>query len=178
MTELTQDTLKSLFLYDAETGDLIWRHRPRGMFPAEQPWKTWNTRYAGKVACNMSSDGYVRVNVFGKRYMAHRLIWMMHHGCWPEEIDHINGNRKDNRLVNLRAVDRAENMRNVARRSDNTTGHTGVSYSKRDGVFIAYITLGGVMKVIGRFATADEAAAARAEWQDRHGYHPNHGRAA
>jgi hypothetical protein len=183
MSELTQTELQKLLSYDAQTGDLIWRHRPREMFcegynGGETSWKTWNSRYAGKLASNVGSGGYVRVNIMGKRYFAHRLIWMMVHGEWPEEIDHINGNRTDNRLCNLRAVNRQENLRNVARRSDNSSGVTGVSYSKRDGVFIAYINVSGVMKVLGRFETLEKAAAARSDAEKQYGFHANHGRAA
>lgn len=183
MSNLTQQDLQKLLSYDAQTGDLIWRHRPREMFSegyngGETSWKTWNSRYAGRLASNVGSGGYVRVNIMGKRYLAHRLIWMMVHGEWPQEVDHINGNRTDNRSCNLRAVDRQENMRNVARRSDNSSGFTGVSYAKRENRYLAYITIDKVMRVIGRFNTIEEAVAARAKAETKHGFHANHGRAA
>lgn len=183
MSNITQQDLQKLLSYDAQTGDLIWRHRPRKMFSegyngGETSWKTWNSRYAGRLASNVGSGGYVRVNIMGKRYLAHRLIWMMVHGEWPQEVDHINGNRTDNRLCNLRAVDRQENMRNVARRSDNSSGFTGVSYAKRENRYLAYITIDKVMRVIGRFNTIEEAVAARAKAETEHGFHANHGRAA
>lgn len=183
MIGLTQDLLHEIFSYDAETGVLSHKDRPRWMFKngynnGETSWKTWNTQNAGKAVSDSGSGGYLRVSINGKRYLAHRLIWVMVHGEWPEEIDHVNGSRADNRLCNLRAVNRQENLRNLARRSDNTSGYTGVSYSKRDGVFIAYITIDGRAKVIGRYATAEQAAEARAKAQDEAGFHPNHGRAA
>lgn len=183
MIELTQDLLREIFSYDAKTGVLSHKDRPRWMFKngyndGETSWKTWNSKHAGQDVSNCGSGGYLRVNIGGNRYFAHRLIWVITHGEWPDEIDHINGDRADNRLCNLRAVNRQENLRNLARRSDNTSGYTGVSYSKRDGVFIAYITLDGHTKVIGRFATAEQAAEARAKAQDKAGFHPNHGRAA
>lgn len=183
MIDLTQNLLHEIFAYDPETGILSHKTRPRCMFKSgynggETSWKTWNAQNAGKTVANSGSGGYLRVNINGKRYLAHRLIWVMTHGEWPGEIDHINGDRADNRLCNLRAVNRQENLRNLARRSDNTSGYTGVSYSKRDGVFIAYITIDGRAKVIGRYATADKAAEARAKAQSEAGFHPNHGRAA
>lgn len=183
MTDITQERLAELFDYDRETGDLIWRERPRQMFTSgykngETSWKTWNTRNAGNPVRSINNHGYYRAAIDGHKHLAHRLIWMLVYGESPAEIDHINGCKTDNRLCNLRAADRQENMRNAARRSDNTSGFTGVSYAKRDGVFIAYITENGRARVIGRFNTAEEAAAAREAESTRLGYHENHGRAA
>lgn len=183
MIDLTQSLLNEIFGYDPETGVLYHKERPRWMFTkgykgGETSWRTFNTQNAGKPITNVGGSGYLRVNIGGKRYSAHRIIWVMVHGEWPDEIDHINGDRADNRLCNLRAVTRQENLRNLARRSDNTSGYTGVSYSKRDDVFIAYITVDGHAKVIGRYGTAQQAAKARAEAEAELGFHPNHGRAA
>lgn len=183
MIDLTQNLLHEIFAYDPETGALSHKERPRWMFKSgynggETSWRTWNTKHAGEPVSNCGSGGYLRVNINGRRYFAHRLIWLMTHGEWPEEVDHINGDRSDNRLCNLRAVDRQGNMRNTALRSNNTSGYIGVSYSKRDDVFIAYITVNKHTKVIGRYATAEQAAEARAKAQAEHGFHPNHGRAA
>lgn len=183
MTDLTQERLAELFEYDEETGDLIWRNRPREMFTkghkgGETAWRTWNSKHAGTPVRNQDQSGYCRATINGRKHFAHRLIWMLVHGDWPAEIDHINGIKSDNRLCNLRAADRQKNMRNLARRSDNTSGFTGVSYAKRDGVFIAYVTENGRARVIGRFNTAEEAAAAREAESTRLGFHPNHGRAA
>lgn len=183
MIDLTQDLLNEIFTYDADTGVLSHKERPRWMFTkgykgGETSWRTFNTQNAGRPITNIGGGGYLRVNIDGERYLAHRIIWMMVHGEWPTEIDHINGNPSDNRLSNLRAVDRQENLRNLSRRADNSSGHTGVSFSKRDGVFIAYITVNKKTKVIGRYETAEQAAQARAKAQSELGFHPNHGRAA
>ena len=183
MTNLTQDFLCQILSYDADTGILTHKERPRSMFTSgykggETSWKTWNTQNAGKPITDIGSGGYLRVTIDGKKYQAHRIIWVLLNGEWPEEVDHINGAKTDNRACNLRSVNRQENLRNLARRSDNNSGYTGVSYSKRDGVFIAYITVDGHTKVLGRYATAEEAAAERAKAQDAHGFHPNHGRIA
>lgn len=183
MMELTQDSLKRLFEYDPMTGDLRHKERPREMFKTgrkggEVAWRIWNSRYAGKTVSSRSGSGYLRVSLGGKRYSCHRIIWVMLHGYEPNEIDHINGDRTDNRAVNLREVSRRENMKNCAVRSNSGTGVTGVSYVKRDRKYIAYIGAGNKTKVIGRYLCLTAAAVARKAAEIEHGYHPNHGRAA
>ena len=184
MKKLTQEYLKECFEYSAETGELHWKERPREHFKTgkqdgKTAWKTWNSQNAGKLVSSVNSSGYLRANIGGTRYSAHRIIWQLVHGYAPKgELDHINGDRTDNRICNLREVDHQGNMKNLARRSDNSSGITGVSYAKRDGVYIAYITIDKRMSVIGRFKTLEEAADARKEAEAKQGFHENHGRAA
>lgn len=182
MIELTKDLLNLIFSYNPDTGGLTHKERPRWMFTegykgGETSWRTFNTKSAGKSA-TIKAGQYARVSVCGKRYSAHRIIWCMVHGEWPDEVDHINGDRSDNRLSNLRAVSRQGNMRNTCVRKDSATGVTGVSYAKRDDVFIAYIGVGGKTKVLGRFPTVEEAKSCRKAAEAELGYHENHGRAA
>lgn len=79
----------------------------------------------------ITNRGYVRTEVIGKAYMVHRLIWLYVNGCFPElEIDHINGDKSDNRYVNLRLATRTENMMNMKKPAHNTSGFKGVSWHK------------------------------------------------
>ena len=177
----SRDALRRALKYDPATGLLHWKSRPQSDFSSgynagETSWKTWNTQNAGKVAGGQRPDGYIRVGMFGQRFMAHRIIWLMQTGEVPEEVDHINGNRSDNRWCNLRAVDRTDNLRNACIRRDNTSGATGVSYAKRDGVYIAHITVAKKMKVLGRFANIEDAIEARKKAEREAGFHENHGR--
>ena len=93
-------------------------------------------------------DGYQRVGFEGKYYMLHRLIWTLAHGEIPKGlvIDHINGNKNDNRLVNLRAITAQKNQHNR---------HTakGYGWCKRDKRFVAQIKNNGIAKRIGSFRT-------------------------
>jgi hypothetical protein len=154
--------------YDPETGLLTWR--PRG-----QPY--WDARYAGKEALTGMVDGYKRGKVNEVCVRAHRVIWAYVHGYWPENVDHINGVRTDNRLENLREVTVRENAQNMKRYANNKSGHTGVIWMKQNGQWRATIKVLGRNKHLGFFASIDEAIAARKSAEARLGFHQNHGRA-
>lgn len=170
--------LPDLLDYDFETGQLVWKPRPLELFVTERQFKIWNTRYARKAAfVAQHSGGYRQGAIFNKIYKAHRVIWAIIHGEWPEaEVDHINGVRTDNCLDNLRAASRSENMRNTARSRNNTSGATGVRWRKDVGKWEARIKIGGRDIHIGLFADFDGAVAARKTTEAEHGFHANHGR--
>ncbi|TES59213.1 HNH endonuclease [Pseudomonas syringae pv. tomato] len=133
---------------------------------------------AGRPSGSLNSWGYVQFHFQGSYYKAHRVVWLICKGYWPEELDHINGNRTDNRIENLREVTRQENLRNQKIRSNNTSGVMGVGWDKCNRRWTARIRYEGKNKCIGYFKTFDEAAAARKAAEIAFGYHPNHGRAA
>jgi hypothetical protein len=109
--------------YDPETGVLTWK--PSLGYTWRE--RAWNTRYAGTVTGCKSSERYLEVRLFGRLWKAHRVAWAIHYGEWPnEELDHINGDRADNRIKNLRPANRKENSQNLAVRCTNTSGFTGV----------------------------------------------------
>ena len=177
----TADDVRSVLDYDPATGDMIWRERPVGHFKDASYQRRWNDRCAGKRAgCVSGTIAYSRINLSGNMYLVHRLVWLHVHGEWPsDQIDHIDGDRLNNRIGNLRAVTRTENARNSARSSANTSGTVGVSYDNRDKRWHAYICVGGgSRKSLGYFKTKAEACAARQAGERLLGYHPNHGRAA
>ncbi len=112
----------------------------------------------------------------GTKQYLHRLIWVMHFGPIPPdlEIDHINGNRSDNRIENLRLVTRSINLKNKRKLPHNATGHRGV-FTTANGDFGARIWSQGKAIRLGTFSTATEAGAARKQAEPMHGYHANHG---
>jgi topoisomerase IA-like protein len=109
-------------------------------------------------------------------FAVHRLIWKLLYNSEPDEIDHINGDRADNRAANLRSVCKTENCRNQRLRSDNTSGHVGVSWDKRKSRWLAKIVVDGKERHIGSFHRREDAEKARQRTQSQLGFHPNHGR--
>lgn len=112
-------------------------------------------------------NGYVFVGIDHHVYTAHRLAWLMSYGRWPESgLDHINGDRADNRLSNLRAVSQAVNAQNQRRaHTDNASGFLGVTRVKDSAVrpYVAQITHNGKVRRIGAFETPELAYAAYLE---------------
>lgn len=129
----------------------------------------------GDVAGNQMNDGCIMVQAFGKRMLAHRVVWEMHNGRITNgmHIDHLNHIRNDNRIENLRLVSRTENNRNKSLSKVNKTGVSGVRL--KDGLFEVSIGGGKNKTYIGRFSTLDEARAARKCAEFELNYHNNHG---
>lgn len=182
MEKLTLPELQYRMSYDASSGHLTWLawpHAPTVQF--NERWITWwNSRFQGKTAGSVgpSSLGYVVICISKKWYLGHRIAWGFHHGRWPEHhIDHINGNRADNRITNLRDVPRQLNARNCRLWKTNSSGVSGIFYVEETGKWRAAIGRGAGAH-IGMYDSKAEAIAARKVAEARLGYHPNHGRAA
>lgn len=168
--------LRSLLACDPERGELVWQPRSASMFETSRAVSRWNACYAGKPAFDtMEQKGYKSGKLSGKRLKAHRVIWAWVHDEWPDEIDHINGDKTDNRISNLRGVDHAENSRNRKLYSNNTNGSIGV-FQRPSGRWGAHINADGKRVVIGTFDTKELAAEARRKAELEQDYHPNHGR--
>lgn len=168
MLELRYEEVARLFTYDRETGVLYWRLRDRN---------TIRRKYVVGSTKGVK-DGYRRVGIKGKIYPVHRIIMMLCFGHIPEnaEIDHINHVRDDNRLFNLRFVTRSENRKNQSVSSKNTSGVTGVYFSKVKKKYIAQIKVNRKAIYLGIFETLEEAAAARAEANSKFNFNNNHGK--
>lgn len=145
---------------------------------AEWNSKKWNTRYAGTEAFTATDGrGYHYGQIYKKPYRAHRVGWLLHYGFWPkDQIDHINGDRKDNRISNLRDVSNAENSKNHCLRGDNTSGVPGVGWCSRKKKWRARIMEGGRETHVGYFDDFQMAVLMRKEAETQRGFHSNHGR--
>lgn len=164
--------LRKRFDYNPDTGVLTWRDC------IDMPQK-WRTRHAGKEAFTAKTNDYKR-GALGKFWLrAHRVAWAIHYGKWPKgEIDHINGDRSDNRIKNLRDVNRSENMRNASLPKTNTSGVLGVYWCRRRKVWQARIikdSLGSMLS-LGYYKRKEDAISARKAAEAKYGYHSNHGR--
>lgn len=144
---LSQESLKSVLHYDKETGVFKWKVNIRRV-------------KSGSVAGTNHYGKRIMIVINGKSYYAHRLAWLYVYGYWPEnEIDHINGNGLDNRIINLRDVASVTNRRNIQKpRKHNKLGVQGVRYRKDKNKYEARITVNGLSKGLGYFSSIEEAA--------------------
>ena len=148
--DITAEKLRELLHYDQETGIFTWKVGSA------------NQVKAGDVAGCPDGKGYLLISVHSRLYKAHRLAWLHFHGVWPvDQLDHINRAKGDNRIANLRDVSRKQNMQNASKRSDNTSGHPGVSWCKRISKWVARIKHNYKQIHLGYFSILEEAISAR-----------------
>lgn len=144
---MNQETLKSILDYNPSTGEFVWRKRmsKRGVL--------------GKIAGTTSRQGYIHINTSGKCYMAHRLAWLYVHGELPKgSIDHIDMNKANNSISNLRLATLSENQWNTKAYASNKLGVKGVY--KQYGKYKATIKKYGKANHLGSFDTVEEASKA------------------
>ena len=161
----TPEQLRELLRYEPDTGKLFWNRRPIGIFATANAYSTWNARYAHSEAfISVCKAGYRTGAIFDKKYYAHRVAWAIHYGMWPDSmIDHINGERQDNCITNLRLATDSQNNFNSKLRSDNKSGLKGTTYSTRDMVWLSRISANGKTHHLGTFDSPESAHAAYAE---------------
>lgn len=179
-----QSYLLSILEYDEHTGVLTWLPRPLSEFYVSNTLRraaiceTWNKRFAGKQAFTAISCGYHVGAVRREIFLAHRVIWKMVYGSDPIGVDHIDGNRQNNRLVNLREADQAINSKNSSMSKANTSGRIGVAYHKQAKRWRAYITVDRKQLALGLFTSIEDAIEARRDAEHFYGFHENHGKRA
>lgn len=158
--DLSHDYLLKRLDYNPETGEFTWKPKVGG----PRINGRFNGRMAGRVAGHSHSSGYIELALDGVKYYAHRLAWFYTHGEWPpEDIDHIDRDRGNNRVSNLRLATRSQNLRNTVVRPYSKTGVKGVKFCKKIGKYVATITLLGQAKYLGLFDDKESAGAAYRE---------------
>lgn len=176
-------TVRHFLDYSPVTGNLLWNYALPIYFTASarsaaQKARMFNARYAGRDAfTSVNGNGYRDGKFRGSQVTAHRVIWLWVNGSLPEgQIDHINGNRTDNRIKNLRDVSSKENSRNLSISSRNNSGVVGVRLNKPRGRWEADIRVDGRLIFLGRFKLFEDAIAARERANVKYGFHKNHGK--
>lgn len=160
---ITQKRLKELLHYDPETGIFKWKIRPA------------NCIQIGDIAGTLNMYGYISILFKRKHYQAHRLAFLYMTGKIPEEVDHINHTRNDNRWRNLDESSRKANAKNKGIGKNNTSGVVGVYFNKNAGKWKATIKVNGKGVHLGYFEGIEDARKAKKEAEIKHGFHPNHG---
>jgi hypothetical protein len=158
---LSQDLLHELFEY--RDGMLFWKiARPHVV--------------VGQKAGHISDRGYQRVVINNKMYKAHRIIFLMHKGYLPIEIDHIDGDKLNNKIENLRPATRSQNLLNKKKPSSNTSGVKGVSWCAERNKWEVQMYVDGKKKYVGRFESLDVAKSMAMAFREKHhGEFANHG---
>ncbi len=148
---LSYERLLEVLSYDTDTGIFI------------NKITRSNNALEGNIAGNTNTidNKYLEIYLDGKHYAAHRLAWFFAYKIWPlNDIDHIDGNKSNNKIANLREATRSENLYNRGNRKDNTSGYKGVCFDKRSGKYRAYININGKQKSLGYHYTAEKASEA------------------
>lgn len=162
--------MSDLLEYEPDTGALFWKCRDQDRFSNANHF---NSMFGGKAALTaINAHGYRHGNILGKTTLAHRAAWCIATGDWPvEQIDHVNGDRLDNRLCNLREVSNEENSRNAV--ANHLYGISGVF--KRGERWGSRITVSGKIITLGTFDTYEQAVSERLKANIAYGFSDRHG---
>jgi hypothetical protein len=127
-SDITQDLVRDLF--DYKDGNLYWKNRP-----------STNKRDAGEKAGCLNGSGYEFIGLNNTRIVTHRLVFLYHHGYLPEFVDHIDGNRSNNNIENLRSATKSQNNCNKSKQSNNTSGTPNLYWDKANKKWQVYVTV-------------------------------------
>jgi hypothetical protein len=151
---ITQDKLKEYFNYN--DGQLIWKKQPSTHIKV------------GDIAGNTNNRGYIQIKFLCNRFYAHRLIFFMFNGYFPQEVDHIDGNKTNNKIENLRQATPAQNRQNRGISKNNTSGIKGVSWSKKENKWIAQCQVNKKNHFLGRYNDIELAKKAVQQFRNQH----------
>ena len=165
MTDITAEIARRLLRYDTASGELFWKVAP------------CRRMKAGDRAGSPDRHGYIAVRINHKSYRAHRLAWLIHYGVLPDkEVDHIDGDRRNNSIANLRCVDSTENHKNYAVTDRNKSGCVGVSFDTDRSSWVSRITTHKKTIWLGYYHSFFDAVCSRKSAEITYGFHENHGR--
>ena len=165
---------KKLLMSVGDIRDLIDYNPETGVLTAKV---NFSGRQAGSVIGSQTWQGYYAFSLFGKKCFAHRLAWLLHYGEWPSQpIDHINGIKTDNSIINLRLCSLSQNQFNKPTQKNNTTGVKGVYWNKRDKRYVASVQFNGKKYSAGHHKDIESAKEAVMKLREKlAGEFTNHG---
>ena len=160
---ITQTELMEALNYNSDTGCFTWKESGKGKKKG--------------VTGTINAFGYVQIVICGVIHKAHRLAWLHVYGVWPDKnIDHLNHDRADNRIENLREATQAENRKNLRLSKDSISGVIGVNLVRKTGSWFARIKVNGRTIGLGTYKDKFEAICARLSANNKYNFHENHGR--
>ena len=167
----------NLFNYDKQYGKIYWKPKNVYNCKSEKECARWNSRFSNKEVGCLNSHGYRKTKFLNKLVSVHRLIWLMEYGEYPnDQLDHINGNRDDNRIENLRISNPLINMQNRKQNENCKSGCSGVYFNKRENKWRAHIKSNKKNIHLGYYIDLNDAVNARKQAEIKYGFHENHGR--
>ena len=172
-----QDYYKQFFIYNPDTGDLIWKERPE----VSRADKTFNKTLAGKKAgyikkVSRSKTPYIWIELHGKAHSAHRIAFAIMKGYFPDEVDHIDHDGLNNKWENLRESNSKDNAKNKPMQKSNKSGYIGVNWHKAAKKWQARANDRDGKRIdLGRFDNIEDAIKARKDAEKEFGYYQHRG---
>lgn len=173
---MNKTDLDKALRYDRDSGILFWKKRDISEFKNEHDMNCMNTKFHGKPAGSINNKGYLIIHFSSGHILSHRAIFIMEYGYEPKLIDHIDGNRINNKIDNLREVDYIGNSKNKGISKRNKTGHLGVCWHKTKKKYQSNIRVNWKLIHLGTFSDIKDAIKARKEAEEKYGFHENHGK--
>ena len=155
---LTLDEFGQLLSFNPDTAIFTWRERPLQFCKDQSYQKRWNNKFANTIAGCLYDNGYRYIHVTPNSYLEHRLVWLFSYGRWPSAgLDHIDGDRANNLISNLRSASHLENAQNQKVKKTNTSGFTGVQWCAKRSKWEASIVLNYKGIYLGAFDLKEDA---------------------
>ena len=156
--------LKEYLIYDPDNGKFFWKKESLN-----------KARKVGEEAGSYAGNGYSIICVENKRFSGHRLAWYFYYGEWPDfHIDHMDGDKQNNKINNLRKSNPSVNMKNRGLNKNNTTGYSGIQKSRNK--WRVRVRIDGKLLNFGTYDNIEDAVRVRNEVYIEYGFHPNHGK--